>query len=787
MDLTQPHANGRPKESAYMLGFWNVLNRHRLLAFGVPVLVFAATAAFVLLMTPTYEADASLRVDQETPRIPMLDALRTLSISTGASSKLATEMGVLGSRTLAEDVVDSLGLTLSVSHPRRTPRSELFSSVRVARSPAGAEYALQRASGRFVATDEGGRRLGEAAPGEWLRLPSVALLLAPGAAHYDRIAIRVAPFEKAVQRFRKTLSVDRPDRDADLIAIAYQGADPELVQAVPNLLMKLFLAQRRKAQGSQGTASAAFLTAQIDTLSVQLRAAEDALRRFRERHDVISPEAEAKAEVASLVDLRAQRDVIDAERTALARLLDELRATPASPTTASPLRRLIAFPTLLKNPAASEMLRSLTEIENQRQDLLSRRTPEDPDVQALTERVHQLEQQLAGISSTYLQGLTNQVAALDGTLARSSSTLDSVPATEIAYARLERQAKLLGDIYVMLQTRLKETEISAASVDPTVRVVDPAILPFKPIRPNIPLSLGMAVLVGLVMGFGLAFVREYLDRSVRTREELQYASGNVPVLATIPRVEHELTAPMWRVWRRGGSTMPGDVRHQLAAARDPHGAVSEAYRSLRTNITFSRPERAPTTLVFTSAEPGDGKSTSTGNLAATLAHQGVRCILVDADLRRGFLHDLVGAQGRPGLSDLLVGAFELEEAVQKVQLEGGAFDFVAAGTVPPNPAELLGSPRMGELLDRLRSAYDMVLLDAPPLNLVTDAAVLGTRADGVILVARAGVTERGALQYAVEQLRAVRAPILGSVLNGIDRRRGRYYGIYAAGEYGSRI
>jgi len=787
MDLVQPYTNGRPQEPAYLLGFWNVLNRHRLLALGVPLLILAATTAFVLLMTPIYQADSSLRVDQETPRIPMLDALKTLSISTGASSKLATEMSVLGSRTLAEGVVDSLGLALTVRQPRRAPRSELFSSVRVARTAPEGEYTLRQQAGRFVASDGSGRRLAEAGPGEPLALPGASLVLAPSAGQYDRIDLRVTPFEKAVLRFRKTLSVDRPDRDADVIAVKYEGSDPALVQSVPNTLMTLYLARRRSTQGSQGQATATFLRAQIDTLNVQLRSAEDGLRSFRERHQVISPEAEAKAEVASLVDMRAQRDVIDAERTALARLLDELRAAPASPTAASPLRRLIAFPTLLKNPAASEMLRSLTEIENQRQDLLSRRTPEDPDVQALTERVHQLEQQLAGISTTYLQGLSNQVDAFDGTLARFSSTLDSVPATEIAYARLERQAKLLGDIYVMLQTRLKESEISAAGVDPTVRVVDPAILPFKPVRPNIPLSLAMALVVGLVLGTGLAFTREYLDGSVRTHEDLRHASGDVPVLATIPRLDRDFLASSWPLWRRGGTRLPRAARQTLAAASDPNGAVSEAYRSLRTNITFARPERAPTTLVFTSAEPGDGKSTSTGNLAATLARQGVRCVLVDADLRRGVLHEVLGTRARPGLSDLLLGAFELPEVVQRVELDGDSgFDFLPAGTLPPNPAELLGSERMTLLLARLKAEYEMVLLDAPPLNLVTDAAVLGTRADGVILVARAGVTERGALQWAVEQLRAVRAPILGSVLNGIDRRRGRYYGIYAAGAYGTR-
>ena len=197
MDLAQPYTNGRPTEPAYLLGFWNVVNRHRLLVLGVPLLILAATVAFVLLMTPIYEADSSLRVDQETPRIPMLDALKTLSISTGASSKLATEMSVLGSRTLAEGVVDSLGLALTVRQPRRAPRSKLFSSVRVARTAPEAEYSLREQGGRFVASDSAGRRLAEAGPGEALALPGATLVLAPSAGNYDRIDLRVAAFEKA--------------------------------------------------------------------------------------------------------------------------------------------------------------------------------------------------------------------------------------------------------------------------------------------------------------------------------------------------------------------------------------------------------------------------------------------------------------------------------------------------------------------------------------------------------------------------------------------------------------
>ena len=216
----------------------------------------------------------------------------------------------------------------------------------------------------------------------------------------------------------------------------------------------------------------------------------------------------------------------------------------------------------------------------------------------------------------------------------------------------------------------------------------------------------------------------------------------------------------------------------LAAAHDPQSPVAEAYRSLRTSIAFSRPGAAPKTLVFTSPLPGDGKSTTASNLAVTLARQGARCVLVDADMRRGALHTLFGAAREPGLSNVLLGRVPAAEAIRSVRSADVEIDLLPAGVAPPNPAELVGSPRMAELIAELAASYDAVIIDAPPLNLVTDAALIGVHADGVVLVARSAVTDRGAVAYAVEQLRGVRARVLGSVLNDSGDGRDRYYGSY---------
>jgi tyrosine-protein kinase Etk/Wzc len=507
-----------------------------------------------------------------------------------------------------------------------------------------------------------------------------------------------------------------------------------------------------------------FLDDQIRALSMQLAAAEDALQAFREANLVIAPEAEASAQMERLAEMQAERDAIAAEGAALAELLREIEAEgPTAAGDSSAYRRLIAFPTLFRNPAASELLGQLAEVENERAELLGRRTMDDVDVRVLTNRIREIERELLRLATTYLQGLREQVRSLDATLAGYRDELERVPERDLQYTRLLREATVLNEIFLTLQNRLKEAELRVAVQDVSARVVDPAILPDDPVKPNIPVSLVFALILGGVLGLGGALARDAMDTTVRTRNDLQDALG-LTVLGSIPRVPGRANGR-----RLGRDRQPQAPR--LVTGQDPRSPYVEAYRSLRTNITFAGDTR-PRTLVFTSALPGDGKSTTAVNLALTLAQQEAAVLLVDADLRRGALHDLFDGDREPGLSDVIRGGASLDEAIQSVRPgETSRLHFLATGPLPSNPAELLGSDAMHRLLDEWRTRYEMVILDAPPLNVVSDAAILGTRADGVLLVARSGVTDRGAARLAMEQLEKVRASVLGTVLHDLDLRQ----------------
>lgn len=758
-----------------------LLWRRRWVVAAVVVTAVSLAMLYSLFAAPVYEASVRMRIDDEQSNVPVLDILKTMS----QGSQVETEMEVLRSRTLAEDVVDSLGLQLVVVAPRRVPRARLMRDVAVERSALDATLIFRRAGDRFAVIDEeSGDTIAQALPHVPVHAGGTSFTLTRGAFGYVELRVAVRPFSERVKRLEKAIHVARPNREADVIAVSYRGGDSLLVAAVPNLLARRFIFRRQEARKTEVRSTVRFLRTQIDTLAGQLAAAEDALRDFRQGAQVVSLDAEATQQVEKLADLQAHRNELESERAALAKLLDDVRLQAAhnpQPGEQSPYRRLIAFPTLLRNQAIGTLLGSLAGVEDQRAALLVRRLPADPDVKVLTQRVHDIEEQLRGIVVTYLDGLSSQVQSLDATLARFGRQLEAIPAKEVRYARLQRQEKVLEEIYTLLQTRLHESEIALAAEDASVSVVDPAIAPDRPIAPRRKIYVAVAGLVGLMFGIALACLLEYMDTSVKTAEDVEEAAG-LPVLASIPRIDARRGARAARGGRREAAV-------QLAASLDPLSVVAEAYRALRTNVAFARPERRPRVILLTSPLPAEGKSSTSANLASVYAQQHLRVLLVEADMRRGELNEAFAVPRDPGLSNVLIGESTLAAAVRTVPVgEGTAIDFLPSGTLPPNPAELLESSRMRALLEEAAREYDLVLVDAPPVNLVTDAAVLGSRVDAAILVARARSTDRASLAHALEQLRRVRADVLGVVLNdvvaGDDQSYYGHYGAYAAGRDG---
>jgi tyrosine-protein kinase Etk/Wzc len=449
-----------PDDEINLKEIWNLLLRNWLLITATTGIVAGGTLVYALRAVPVWESVTSIRIDEDQTNLPVLDILSSLS----GGSEVQTEMEVLRSRTLVEEVVDSLRLQIRLVRPRGVARAVVLSDLSVRRdTPVGTYVLSPRGDGTFeILDEETGGSLGMASTGETARIPGATFRINRGLEEDQEIQISVVEFDKAVAAFQGAVTVARPNREAGIVTVRYQSADTVLVHQVPNRLAASFIRNRQRVQRTGATSTVIFLEEQIDTLAGQLREAENNLVQFREEAGVVSIEAEATAQVTQLVRIQADRMVVNAERAALQALMDDVEreAAVADPDEPSPYRRLISFPSLLGNQAASELLRILNEIENRRSELLQRRTMEDPDVLNLTGRIHEIEHQLEVIGTTYLQGLGDQVVALDQTLERFRVDLEKIPEKEIQFVRLTRQAEILSGLFTLLQTRLQEVRIA---------------------------------------------------------------------------------------------------------------------------------------------------------------------------------------------------------------------------------------------------------------------------------------------------------------------------------------
>ncbi|HWJ21043.1 MAG TPA: polysaccharide biosynthesis tyrosine autokinase, partial [Gemmatimonadaceae bacterium] len=337
---------------------------------------------------------------------------------------------------------------------------------------------------------------------------------------------------------------------------------------------------------------------------------------------------------------------------------------------------------------------------------------------------------------------------------------------EAEESRLMSNVKTAQDLFVELQSSYQVNRINESDNGGTVQLLDAAALPQFAVSPNRRRDVTYALVLGLLLGVGLAVLLEKLDDTVKSPDELRDRL-DLTVVGLIPAIDiNELS--------RDEAATPAIGR--LATHADPRSPVAEAYRSLRTNLAFARTSHALQTLVVASPGPGDGKSTTAANLAITFAQQGQRTLLIDADLRRAVLDKTFDLQRQPGLTDVIIGVATVASAVHATKVPN--LFVLPSGQFPPNPSELLGSPAMREVLREAKEQFDVVLFDSPPLLAVTDAAVLSTLVDGTILVVRTASTAREAVRRAVGQLRAVHGRLLGAVLNDADMRGGAYYGGY---------
>jgi capsular exopolysaccharide synthesis family protein len=354
-----------------------------------------------------------------------------------------------------------------------------------------------------------------------------------------------------------------------------------------------------------------------------------------------------------------------------------------------------------------------------------------------------------------------------------------MPSLQAEEARLTLDFETIRRMADQLREEAQRARISEVVEAGQVEIIDLAPLPGAPINDRKPLKLALGVMLGLIMGSGAAFLRENLNTQIARKDELESVLG-LAGLAVIPRISENggrpSRLPLRRAIRPATGTAVDRPLSELVTIGTERHAGAEAYRSLRTNLIFSQAHQAVRSLMVTSSMASEGKTTTAGNLAVTYAQQGLRVVLVDADLRKARLHRLFDVAREPGLVDVIAGMAQLDEVIRPTPVPG--LSILSAGMLPPNPSELLGGERMRAILKHLEEQYDLVIIDAPPVLVAGDASIIGTMAGGAIVVVRAGQTDREAAAAAVKQLRRVGTRILGGVLNDPDGKVRAYEGYY---------
>jgi capsular exopolysaccharide synthesis family protein len=418
-------------------------------------------------------------------------------------------------------------------------------------------------------------------------------------------------------------------------------------------------------------------------------------------------------------------------------------------------------------------------------DVVNQYGPNFPKVQRLQAQIKELDDQtnrerkgiIVQLRSDYDEAKAHY-DLLSQRLDQQKAETNAMSEKLVQYNILKREADANKTFYEGLQTKLKEAGISVGLKSSNIRVVDPAMIPSTPARPAKTRNIALAFLVGLVGGVGLALLREYLDNTVKTPDDVE-TLARLPSLAVVPAFGEGANASRRTGFLKAGSTNGYDKRIELVAQHLPKSQMSEAFRALRTALLLSQPDHPPQVILVTSALPREGKTTAAANLAVTLAQLGDKTVLVDADLRKPGVGRLLnlGNGKYAGLSSYLAGVSTLD----LVTIQHPAIPNLAAiptGPLPPNPADLLSSHKLMEAITELRSKYKFIVIDSPPIMAATDAVILSVQTDGVLLVVRSGETPKEAFTRTRDLLVSVKSHLLGVVLNAVDSSAPDYYYSY---------
>jgi polysaccharide biosynthesis transport protein len=586
--------------------------------------------------------------------------------------------------------------------------------------------------------------------------------------------------ELKTKDFLKKLSVVHT-RGSDLLTISYQSKDPNLAAQVVSYVIESYLQTNQLVNNSKTNLARQFLEQQVPKAESAVRQAEANLRKFKEENKVILLQEEARMAVETMADLQrqialAQSELADANAQ-FRTFQTELRMNAQQALTATSLSQSpgvgqalqqyqqVGRQLALERTRFQESHPVIADLKSKEASLKALLEQEINQVAGHEQQVPPGNLQLGEVKPNLIeefvkieakrQGYTSQVAALTNQQAAYKQRLSILPKLEQQQRELENKLQLAQSTYSLVSQKLQEIRILENQNVGNARVVQPATIPDEAIAPRKAVLLGMGILLGSLLGLGTALVLEARDRSIATVEEAK-ALFNLALLGVIPD------------YRKAQKTIIADdpelLRPQIVVEDNPRSTISGAYQMLQANLKFLSSDRQIKAIVVTSCVPQEGKSTVCANLALAVAQLGRKVLLIDADLHRPVQHRIWELTNQVGLSHAIAGQSEINSAIAQPRVN---LKVLPAGVIPPNPLALLDSMRLASLIEDFSAAFDLVIIDAPSLQVAADALILGKKADGILLVARPGVVDVDSAAFAKELLYKSDQHVLGLVVNGV--------------------
>ncbi|WP_299200256.1 polysaccharide biosynthesis tyrosine autokinase [uncultured Amphritea sp.] len=693
--------------------YWMTIYRHKWGILGFAIIISILSTLVAFSMKPVYQATATLLIEAKQANVVSIE--QVYGLDTNNDEYYQTQFEILRSRQLAEKVIDKLNL---IDHPEFNPEPSAFS---------------------FNWRD-------------WLPVAR------PKESKTEEEEKKIK-LQQLTQSFIRKLTIS-PVRKTQLVQITFAANNPLLAAQVANAVGNAYIENNLDARMQLTYKASEWLMERLSGLREQVNTSEEKLQEYRNKEQIVG--SDGGAEIAnnelSLISTR----LVDARRT---RLEAESLYRQIQSVSSSNLEAYENIPVILNHPLIRDLKRAELETALKKADLAKRYGPKHPQMQAVESELsdvrgalyNQIKRIVSSIESDYRIALTNE-RSLKADQENAKQKLQAINNKDHKLKSLEKEAESTRKLYDTFFNRLNETNATGDLQSANARISDPAEVPIRPAKPNKKLIIALSFIASVMFGVVLAFLMEALNNTVKSATDVENKL-NSTMLGLLPLLT-----------RKKGK----EDQSYTAYIDDPKSPYAESVRTIRTGVVLSALDNPHKILCCTSSVPGEGKTSLAINLATSIG-QMEKVLLIDADMRRPSIAKAFGLSSKvTGLSNLVAGTSKLEECIHRSDTNN--IDIMTAGTIPPNPLDLLASKRFAKVLSVLESHYDRIVIDTAPTQAVSDALVLAQHVGAMIYVVKADATNHQQAKAGLKRLKEVNAPLIGVVLNQVDiKKASKYY------------